>query len=113
MDWHGYAPDQVAVWSDRIVESAFAHGFQYVEFVHGAPDVPARGSPGYNEGFRGRGQVKELLRKRLYGNAWRRWTADRREARHRVYEGRMLVALRENSNPDQKARWPVIPPPAY
>jgi hypothetical protein len=113
MDWHGYAPDQVATWSDAIVETAYAHGFGFVEFVHGAPDVAARGSPGYEPGFQGRGQVKELLRKRLYGNAWRRWAADRREAQHRVYEGRMVVALRENPNPDTSARWPVIPPPAY
>jgi hypothetical protein len=57
--------------------------------------------------------VKEILRRRLYGNAWRRWVAERREARHRVYESRMLVALRDNPDPDSSARWPMIPPPAY
>ena len=113
MDWHGYTPDQVATWADKIIEAAYAHGFAYVEFVHGAADVAARGSPGYQEGFQGRGQIKELLRKRLYGNAWRRWASDRREARHRVYEGRMVGALQDNPDPDSSARWPVGPPPAY
>jgi hypothetical protein len=55
VDWHGYAPDQAATWADRIVESAYAHGFRYVEFVHGAADVIALGTPGY-EGSRAAGR---------------------------------------------------------
>jgi hypothetical protein len=113
VDWHGYAPDEAELWSDRIIEAAYQHGFRYVEFVHGAADVAARGSPGYRAGFKGRGQIKEVLRRRLYGNAWRRWVADRREGRHRVHEGRMVIALRDNPNPDGKARWPIVPPRAY
>ena len=39
MDWHGYGLDQVETWADRIVEAAWTNGFEYVEFVHGAPDI--------------------------------------------------------------------------
>jgi hypothetical protein len=114
MDWHGYAPDQAATWVDRVVEAAYTHGFHYVEFVHGGADVITRGTPGY-EGMNveGRGQIKELLRKRLYGGQWRRWVVEMREGRHEISETKMVVALRDNPRPDGKARWPVLPPPAY
>ena len=46
MDWHGYSLDQVDTWADRIVEAAWSNGFEYVEFVHGAPDIGTRGSLG-------------------------------------------------------------------
>jgi hypothetical protein len=114
VDWHGYAPDQAATWADRIVESAYAHGFRYVEFVHGAADVPARGTPGYEGvGIGGRGQIKDLLRQRLYRGQWRRWAKDLRAGRHEISETGMLIALRENPRPDTRRRWPVVPPPAY
>jgi hypothetical protein len=114
IDWHGYAPDQVATWVDRIIESAYAHGFHHVEFVHGAADVVARGTPGYEGGaVGGRGQIKDLLRKRLYRGQWRRWVADMRDGRHDISETRMMIALRDNPRPDKKARWPVLPPPAH
>jgi hypothetical protein len=119
VDWHGYAPDQAATWADRVIEAAFRHGFQRVEFVHGAVDVGARGTPGHEapgatvSGPPGRGQIKQLLRSRLYGGQWRRWVQDRREGNHRVLEGRMSIALLENQRPDRAARWPVLPPPAY
>lgn len=120
MDWHGYAPDQVAAWADRVIEAAFKHGFECVEFVHGAVDVTARGTLGYGgpQGMpgapaQGRGQIKQLLRTRLYGGQWRAWAQDRREGNHRVLEGSMALALRENPRPDPKARWPVLPPPAH
>jgi hypothetical protein len=114
VDWHRYAPDQVETWSDKVVEAAYAHGFRYVEFVHGASDVVARGTPGYGGGrVAGRGRIKEILRRRLYRGAWRRWAADRRDGLHEISEARMVIALRENPSPDRNARWPVIPPPAY
>ena len=114
VDWHQYTPDQVATWADRVIEAAFAHGFRHVEFVHGATDVVARGTPGY-EGSRvqGRGRIKDILRTRLYRGAWRRWVRDRRDGLHEISEGRMLIALRENPSPKRDARWPVIPPPAH
>jgi hypothetical protein len=120
IDWHGYAPDQVATWADRVIEAAFKHGFRYVEFVHGAADVGARGTPGYEapgerrgSPARGRGEIKKLLRQRLYGGQWRAWAQDRREGNHRVLEGSMSIALLENPLPDPAARWPILPPPAY
>jgi hypothetical protein len=114
IDWHGYAPDQVAIWSDQVIAAAYEHGFNRVEFVHGATDVAARGTPGWRgDQVEGRGRVKGLLRSRLYGKHWRRWARDVREGEHRIFEGRMVVALRENPEPDPAARWPVIPPPAY
>jgi hypothetical protein len=114
VDWHRYAPDQASAWADRVIEAAYEHGFQRVEFVHGAPDVLARGTPGYGgEPIEGRGQIKDILRKRLYRGHWRRWALDMREGRHDIAEGRMLIALRDNPNPNPRARWPVIPPPAY
>jgi hypothetical protein len=110
----------VATWADRVIEAAFRHGFQRVEFVHGAVDVGARGTPGYEAPsvrpgatVPGRGQIKQLLRSRLYGGQWRAWVQDRREGNHRVLEGSMSIALRENTRPDREARWPVLPPPAY
>lgn len=114
VDWHGYAPDQAATWADRIVESAYAHGFRYVEFVHGAADVVARGTPGYEgSGVQGRGQIKALLRRRLYRGQWRRWALEVREGKHDISETTMLIALKDNPTPDAKVRWPVLPPPAY
>jgi hypothetical protein len=114
VDWHQYAPDQVEAWSDLVIEAAFVHGFRRVEFVHGATDVVARGTPGYEgEPVEGRGRIKEILRRRLYRGAWRRWVADRREGLHDISEARMVIALRENPSPDPDARWPVVPPPAY
>lgn len=114
VDWHQYAPDQVEVWSDLVIEAAFAHGFRYVEFVHGAADVVARGTPGYQgDTVEGRGRIKEILRRRFYRGAWRRWIADRREGLHEISEGSMRIALKENADADRDARWPVIPPPAY
>jgi hypothetical protein len=114
IDWHGYAPDQASTWADRVIESAYAHGFHYVEFVHGAADVVARGTPGYEDtDVGGRGQIKVLLRRRLYRGHWRRWAMDVREGRHEISETRMLIALRDNPRPDGKARWPVLPPPVY
>ena len=120
IDWHGYAPDQVATWADRVIEAAFRHGFRCVEFVHGAVDVGARGTPGYQAPpggagatVPGRGQIKQLLRSRLYGGQWRRWVQDRGEGNHVVLEGSMSIARLENPAPDPAARWPVVPPPAY
>lgn len=114
MDWHQYAPDQVETWSDLVIEAAFAHGFHYVEFVHGAADVAARGTPGYaGDPVDGRGVIKEILRRRYHRGAWRRWVTDRREGLNRLSEGSMTLALRDNPNPDTDARWPVVPPPAY
>jgi hypothetical protein len=114
VDWHQYAPDQVETWSDLVIEAAFAHGFRYVEFVHGASDVVARGTPGFSgEAVDGRGRIKEILRRRLYRGAWRRWVADRREGHHDISEARMVLALRENPNPSDGTPWPVLPPPAY
>jgi hypothetical protein len=114
MDWHGYTPDQVATWADRVIEAAFDHGFRTVEFVHGAADVVTRGTPGY-EGTRieGRGGIKDLLRRRLYRGAWRKWVPEVREGLHEVSEGSMLIVLRENPRPNRNARWPVVPPPAH
>jgi hypothetical protein len=76
--------------------------------------VVARGTAGY-EGARveGRGQVKDILRRRLYRGHWRRWVLDVREGRHDISEGSMVIELRENARPDRQARWPVVPPPAY
>jgi hypothetical protein len=96
------------------VEAAYAHGFRYVEFVHGATDVVARGTPGYSgRRVEGRGQIKDILRRRLYRGAWRRWVADIRDGVHVISEGSMLLALRDNPEPDRQARWPVIPPPVH
>lgn len=113
-DWHRYAPDQVVTWADRVIEAAFDHGFRYVEFVHGAADVAARGTPGYQgSSVEGRGRIKEILRRRLYRGHWRRWAHDVRDGVHDLSEGRMVIALRENQNPHGGGRWPVIPPPAW
>jgi hypothetical protein len=108
----------VATWADRVIEAAYKHGFRSVEFVHGAADVQARGTPGYGPpGERGttggRGDIKRLLRDRLYGGRWRAWVQDRREGNHVVLEGSMSIALLENPSPGPAARWPVVPPPAY
>ena len=114
VDWHQYAPDQVETWADRVLEAAYAHGFSEVEFVHGAADVVARGTPGWREGgVAGRGRIKEILRKRLYSGRWRRWAEEVRSGRHRIEEGRMVITLLENPRPNPRARWPVVPPPAH
>lgn len=114
MDWHGYGLDQVETWADRIVEAAYRNGFEYVEFVHGAPDIGTRGSLGWQGGTtRGRGTIKELLRRRLFGNRWHRWARERRAGLHRVEDGRMLIALRDNPRPSRQARWPLVPPPLH
>ena len=114
MDWHGYALDQVETWADRVVEAAWEHGFHEVEFVHGAADVATRGTIGHGEpAVHGRGRVKDLLRRRLYGNRWRRWAESVRDGNHEISEGRMVIVLLENPSPHPRARWPVIPPPAY
>jgi hypothetical protein len=104
----------VETWADRIVEAAYEHGFERVEFVHGAADVSARGTPGYGgDSVVGRGRIKDLLRDRLYGRRWRRWALDVRDREHVVAENRMVIALRDNPAPKRRARWPMLPPPAY
>jgi hypothetical protein len=114
MDWHGYGLDQVETWADRIVEAGYDNGYRYVEFVHGAPDIGARGSLGWAGGNpRGRGTIKDLLRRRLFGNRWHRWAHERRDGLHRIEDGRMVIALRENPRPRGNARWPLIPPPLH
>ena len=114
VDWHRYAPDQVELWADRVVEAAYLHGFARVEFVHGAADVVARGTPGYGgRAVAGRGRIKDILRKRLYSGRWRRWAEEVRSGLHVIEEGRMVIALRANPTPDARARWPVVPPPAH
>ena len=32
---------------------------------------------------------------------------------HRVEDGRMLIALRENPRPRRQAKWPLVPPPLH
>ena len=114
VDWHGYAVDQVETWADRVVQAAWEHGLTYVEFVHGAADIAARGTIGHDSpAVAGRGRVKDVLRRRLYRGVWRRWAQSVREGNHRIEEGRMTIALLENPRPAPNARWPVIPPPAY
>jgi hypothetical protein len=114
MDWHHYSLDQVDTWADRIVEAAWEHGFGYVEFVHGAPDIGTRGSFGRDDGQAGgRGTIKQLLRKRLFGNRWHRWAREMRAGMHSVEEGHMLIALRENPHPAKRAKWPLVPPPVH
>ena len=114
VDWHGYALDQVDTWADRVVQAAWEHGLLYVEFVHGAADVAARGTIGHDSpAIQGRGRVKDVLRKRLYRGQWRRWAEPVRAGHHRIEEGRMVIALLENPRPNSSARWPVVPPPAY
>ena len=110
VDWHRYAPDQVALWADKGLQAAYEHGFTAVEFVHGAPEVAARGTPGWTgQGAGGRGQVKDLLRRRLYGGRWRRWVKEVRSGEHQILEGRMVIALRDNPKPNRSARWPLVP----
>jgi hypothetical protein len=113
VDWHQYAADQVETWADKVVEAAYVHGFSYVEFVHGAGDVVARGMPGYDGSVAGRGRIKEILRQRLFRGRWSRWARPRREGRHRVEETRIVIALRDNPSPRPQARWPLLPPPAH
>jgi hypothetical protein len=114
VDWHGYGLDQVETWADRIVEAAWTNGFQCVEFVHGAPDIATRGSLGWKGGpAEGRGTIKQLLRRRLFGNRWHRWARERREGMHRVEDGRMLIALRDNPSPRRQSKWPLLPPPLH
>jgi hypothetical protein len=114
VDWHGYGVDQVETWADRVVEAAWANGYRCVEFVHGAPDLATRGSLGWQgDQVRGRGTIKQLLRKRLFGNRWHRWAHDRRDGLHRIEDGRMLVAVRENPRPRKPAQWPLLPPPLH
>jgi hypothetical protein len=114
MDWHQYSVDQVETWADRIVQAAWEHGYSQVEFVHGAADVNTRGSLGWGGAeAAGRGTIKQILRKRLYGNRWHRWAHERRDGLHRIHEGSMLIALRENPEPKRMARWPLVPPPAH
>jgi hypothetical protein len=112
MDWHGYAVDQVETWADKLVEAAWANGFEYVEFVHGAGDVAARGMPGYSGAVSGRGRIKEVLRQRFFRGRWNKWARTRAEGMHRIEESRLIVALKENSEPAARP-WPLIPPPAY
>jgi hypothetical protein len=112
MDWHGYAADQVETWADKVVEAAWVHGFDYVEFVHGAGDVTARGMPGYDGSVAGRGRIKDILRQRFFRGRWGRWARTRAEGGHRIEESRLIIALKENPKPG-KGRWPLIPPPAY
>jgi hypothetical protein len=114
VDWHHYSLDQVDTWADRVVEAAWSHGYEWVEFVHGAPDVGTRGTLGWDgRAAAGRGTIKELLRRRLFGNRWHRWARDRRDGMHRLEEGSMTIALRENPQPRAKAKWPLIPPPVH
>jgi hypothetical protein len=114
VDWHGYAVDQVETWADPIVEAAYEHGFRRVEFVHGAADVATRGTIGHDSPrVAGRGRVKDVLRRRLYGNRWRRWAEPVRTGLHDIEEGRMVIVLLENTEPRRRARWPVLPPPAF
>jgi hypothetical protein len=114
MDWHGYGLDQVETWADRIVEAAWSNGFEHVEFVHGSPAFGTRGSFGRTGGAGpGRGTIKELLRRRLFGNRWHRWAHDRSAGLHEVDEGRMLISLRENPQPRRQAKWPLVPPPLH
>jgi hypothetical protein len=129
VDWHGYAIDQVDSWVDKIVEAAWAHGFERVEFVHGAPERAVRGTAGFEGdprervarsrrrdprgGPAGRGTIKDLLRRRLYGRRWNHWVSDPREGRNAVDEGSMTLALADNPEPDPSAKWPLLPPPAH
>jgi hypothetical protein len=114
VDWHGYAVDQVETWADRIVQAAWEHGLRYVEFVHGAADVAARGTIGHDSpAVAGRGRVKDMLRKRLYRGQWRHWAKSVREGHHVIAEGSMKIALLDNPRPNLRARWPVVPPPAH
>lgn len=114
MDWHGYGLDQVDTWAGKIVEAAWLNGYEYVEFVHGAPDVGTRGTLGWKgERAQGRGTIKELLRRRLFGNRWHRWAHERRAGLHVIEDGRMLVALRQNPAPKKHAKWPLVPPPLH
>jgi hypothetical protein len=114
VDWHGYGLDQVETWADRVVEAAWANGYRCVEFVHGSPDLAARGSLGWQGSpLEGRGTIKQLLRKRLFGNRWHRWAHERRKGLHRVEDGRMLIAVRENPRPRKTAQWPLLPPPLH
>jgi hypothetical protein len=113
VDWHRYSLDQVETWADRVVQAAWEHGFDHVEFIHGAAEIGARGSFGELGKADGRGTIKQLLRRRLFGNRWHRWAREQREGMHRVEEGRMVIALRENPSPRRAARWPLVPPPAH
>src|SRR5207247_5776288 len=91
---------QVETWADRIVEAAYRHGFRRVEFVHGSQDVAARGTIGHAErSVQGRGRIKDVLRRRVYRNEWRRWAESVREGNYEISEGRMVIALLENTNP--------------
>ena len=105
MDWHHYSLDQVDTWADRIVEAAWEHGFEWVEFVHGAPDIGTRGSFGRrseepaepardpagardHQGAAAPPPVRQPLAP-LGARACA-------QGMHRVEEGHMLIALREN-----------------
>jgi hypothetical protein len=104
----------VETWADRVVQAAWEHGYDTVEFVHGAADVAARGSIGHDDpDVEGRGTIKFILRQRLFRNRWRRWAEPFRDGNHTVEEGRMLIALLANPKPRPGAGWPVVPPPAY
>ena len=102
MDWHHYSLDQVDTWADRIVEAAWSHGYEYVEFVHGAPDIGTRGS--YRAGRIGARAAAPSRSCCAGGCSATAGIAGRGSGARGctcVEEGRMLIALRENPRPGE------------
>jgi hypothetical protein len=99
VDWHGYASIR---WKRGPIASsrrAWEHGLRYVEFVHGAADVPRAGRSARQPGGRGPRASEGRPPKRLYRGQWRRWAQGVRLGNHQIDEGRMLIACSRTPSP--------------
>ena len=115
MDWHGYGLDQVETWADRIVEAAWEQRLR-VRRVR-ARRARHRDARVARAGRAGRPRAAARSRSCCAsGCSATAGTAGRTSAAtgmHRVEEGRMLIALRDNPRPSRQAKWPLVPPPLH
>ena len=79
------------------------HGFEYVEFVHGAGDVTPVGCPDTTGPWRAGGASRTSCASGSSAAAGGAGLARAPKAEHRVEESRLLIALKENPKPSKGA----------
>lgn len=94
LDLHGYPVREAVELADETLRTAHGTGFQFVQLIHGAPDIQHK----MTAQVLGRGGIKWELRGCLARGDWDSWVYPRRSAKHRIGDGSMILAIKTSQN---------------
>lgn len=90
LDLHGYGTYDAMDAVVAFVKKAHEDGEDYIEIIHGAPDVRHH----MHVQIVGRGSIKWGLRGLLNRGELNKWVYPRRSKKHKIYDGSMILRVK-------------------